>query len=229
MPRNHRKALLFWSRVALAVAAMGLGYYVYARYFMGNFGVVRPGQVYRSAQPAPWQLDRWTRQHGLRTVVNLRGPSSKRTDYVEESNLTRRLGVTLIDHEMASGRLPSAGELRGLIRVLETAERPMLIHCRDGADRTGLASTLVQLMHEVPYEQAKNEFTVVHWHFDRGSAHGEDARIQHVLSLYEDYCRTHDEPIAGWQHFRWWAMNIYTSEHDTPEDRQVQVTRTAAP
>ena len=55
----------------IAWGIWGQGYY--NRNVLGNFREVLPGQVYRSAQPTPEQLRRWTSQYGLKSVLNLRG------------------------------------------------------------------------------------------------------------------------------------------------------------
>ena len=45
--------------------------------FLRLADTVLPGEVYRSAQPNPRLLRRWKEAYGIRTVVNLRGESSR--------------------------------------------------------------------------------------------------------------------------------------------------------
>ena len=41
---------------------------------------------------------------------------------------------------MSAQRILSAKKLEELLALMSSAERPLLIHCRSGADRTGLVS-----------------------------------------------------------------------------------------
>jgi protein tyrosine/serine phosphatase len=48
------------------------------------------------------------------------------------------LGIKLIDHEMSAHRDVYPKERQRILSILATAERPILVHCRNGADRSGL-------------------------------------------------------------------------------------------
>jgi protein tyrosine phosphatase (PTP) superfamily phosphohydrolase (DUF442 family) len=117
------------------------------RVFLGdNAHVVLPGRVYRCAQPSPETLERQLKEHGIRTVVNLRGCSFPLPWYLEESRATAELDLAQEDICFSAGRLPSPTELRRFVEVLDRAEYPLLMHCRRGADRTGMASAIVLLL-----------------------------------------------------------------------------------
>lgn len=69
-------------RSPLRIALMGLGavagclvIYIVGVNLTGNVHTVIPGEIYRAGQPRPGLLDRMERQHGIRTVLNLRGPN----------------------------------------------------------------------------------------------------------------------------------------------------------
>jgi protein tyrosine/serine phosphatase len=53
---------------------------------------------------------------------------------------------------MSASREPDPALLAHLLTALATAPTPLLIHCKDGADRTGLASALYELtvVHKSP-------------------------------------------------------------------------------
>ena len=52
-----------------------------------------------------------------------------------------------------------------LIDTLRSCPYPLLIHCKSGADRTGLASALYLMIRRgVPPEQAEDAFTLEHGH-----------------------------------------------------------------
>src|SRR5262249_32652116 len=139
-PPRRRRGLkrLLW-------AALGLGLLLIvpeaAKVFFGsNFHTVLPGRIYRCAQPSPRPLAEMIADHGIRTVVNLRGCCNPFPWSVAEARAPQRLDSCQEDVCLSAGRLPSTSEMRRLVDVLEGGTYPLLFHCRRGADRTGLAS-----------------------------------------------------------------------------------------
>ena len=108
----------------------------------GNFHPVVDRKAYRSAQPKGDDLDRYQKAYGIKTVINLRGQSEGSKWYDEEVAASQRLGLTHIDFRMSANRKMSKDEAEALVQVLESAEKPVLIHCKAGSDRSGLASAL---------------------------------------------------------------------------------------
>ena len=112
------------------------------RHLWTNFDRVAP-DVYRSNQPDPRRLRRMARR-GIRTVLNLRGATAH-SPYLFERETCDALGMTLADLRLNARRAPPRAALLELIDLLETLDRPLLIHCKSGADRAGLASAIVLL------------------------------------------------------------------------------------
>lgn len=129
------------SMVAGVILAILLGYVVWAA-ATGNFHSVVAGEVYRSAQPSGDTLSRYQRDHGIRTVINLRGENASEAWYQDETATARRLGIRHIDFRISAKRGITKKEAWRLIEVMRRAPKPLLIHCESGADRTGLASAL---------------------------------------------------------------------------------------
>ncbi|HVL40774.1 MAG TPA: tyrosine-protein phosphatase [Brevundimonas sp.] len=141
---RDRRVVPFLARAAMIVGvilAILLGYVVWAA-ATGNFHSVVAGEVYRSAQPSGDMLSRYQRDHGVRTVINLRGENASSAWYQDEIATSRRLGIRHIDFRMSAKRGISKKEAWRLIEVMQRAPKPLLIHCESGADRTGLASAL---------------------------------------------------------------------------------------
>ncbi|MBS3734027.1 MAG: tyrosine-protein phosphatase [Phycisphaerae bacterium] len=201
-----RQRGLRWTAAALVLLLLaGAGYYLVQRVWRGNFATVVEGQVYRSAQPTVHQIARWSRRYGLRTLVNLRGTVDEPA-YAPQRAAAREAGLTVVDLRMTSDRMPSRRTIARLIEVLETAERPMLLHCADGADRTGLAGVLAAMaIGGRSYAEARDELTWRHFHFG--------ADIAYFLDAYEQWCRRHDRPTAGWDQFRRWALEHYRTSY----------------
>jgi hypothetical protein len=132
--------------------------------FRGNLGEVDPGRVYRSARPGE-ELRNWVRTYHLASVLNLSGGTSGNSWYVSEVQATRDLGVTFYDLPLSATRRPSRRELMILTNLLRRCEYPLLIHCKSGSDRTGMASALYLLVElgETP-EKALRAFSLEYGH-----------------------------------------------------------------
>ena len=107
----------------------------------GNLHAVLPGEVYRSAQPSEAQLTAWTAMHGFRSVLNLRGASEADWYRIERATADR-LNLQHADFLMHDIEILAPDQAAALIALLERLPKPVLIHCKAGADRTGLAAAL---------------------------------------------------------------------------------------
>ncbi len=107
-----------------------------------NFAVVVPGQWYRASHPLPWRIGGWVRRIGLRTIVNLRGPRECGSDALSRATAAR-LGVNHVYMPFESRGAPHRDRILRFHEIWRTVETPVLMHCKSGADRAGLASGLV--------------------------------------------------------------------------------------
>jgi protein tyrosine/serine phosphatase len=115
-------------------------------------------KAWRSAQPLPYQL-KVLKKLGVRTVVNLRGNTGTTTYRLERAGC-QRLGLAYVDCRLRSRDAPSRQELHQLRQVLERAEAPILLHCKSGADRAGLASALyLHIVEGVSIEDARHQLS----------------------------------------------------------------------
>jgi hypothetical protein len=130
-----------------------------------NFHTVLPGKAYRCAQLTGPALEETVHSYGIRTVVNLRGCSVPLDWYWEEARATHRLNVAQEDIAFSARRFPSVHEVRRLIRVFDEAAYPLLLHCKQGADRTGLAAAILLLLQpEIPPDIARRQLSLRYGH-----------------------------------------------------------------
>lgn len=111
-----------------------------------NFHEVDKGKLFRSAQLDGKDFEKAIKVHGIKTIINLRGVSDSDW-YKEEMAAAKKHNVTHISIGMSAKRLPHKKDLIKLLESFESAERPILIHCQGGADRTGEASAIYQMLY----------------------------------------------------------------------------------
>jgi protein tyrosine phosphatase (PTP) superfamily phosphohydrolase (DUF442 family) len=204
-PRKGRPRLVVVLLIGIlgCLAATGLET---GHVFLGrNIHTVLPGRVYRCAQPCGSDLAREVKEHGIRTVVNLRGCSFPLSWYMEESRATQALDIAQEDICFSAGRLPSPSELRRFLDVLDHAEYPLLLHCRRGADRTGMASAIVVLLQtDQPFAEARSQLGLRYGHV----ALGNPAFLDQFLAFYADWLRDHKAEHSP-AVFRDWLLHGY--------------------
>lgn len=155
-------------------------------------------RMWRAAQPAPFQL-RQVRDMGIRTVINLRGARDCGS-YVLEREACDRLGLTLVDFPVNSRAAPKKEYLRGAVELFRAVEYPAVMHCKSGADRAGLMSTLYLFAHEGrPLDEAMRQLHWSYGHFKQSKT----GIIDFFFETYRDYnART---PID----FMTWVEEVY--------------------
>ena len=125
--------------------SVGLGWavlYLAALQMGDNFYAVIPGEFYRSAQPTAAKIAEYQQNYGLRTIINLRGENSGSGWYDAEIDGARKLGIAHVDFRMSARRDMTMEQFDRLMDVFRKAEKPILVHCTSGADRSGLVSAL---------------------------------------------------------------------------------------
>ena len=167
------------------------------RYRWHNFSEFAPG-MYRSNHPNHERFVSY-RDLGIKTVLNLRG-KTHHSHYYFEVESCEKLGMNLIDIPMSARAVPPVDTLVELMDILESLSEPTLMHCKSGADRTGIAAA-IYLMHilDRPVEEARKmlSFDFLHIKF---SATG---ILDYVIDMYAR--RVEKEPIP----FRTWVVSEY--------------------
>lgn len=159
-----------------------------------GFGEVRP-DVYRSPQPGEARLAQLIDDHGIRTVVCLRGDGAPTQ---ASARAALALGAEFWRVPMSATRAPRPETLLELWRVADQAKRPLLLHCRAGVDRTGLAAAIVVLHDTGDLDLARHQLAFVPYGHVAWFATG---AMDHVLDLYEPHAATTTFPD--------WVKNVY--------------------
>jgi len=124
-----------------------------------NFAAVAPGRLYRCNHPTPARLARLTRQFGLKTLINLRGPTGNGSDALSR-DAAARLGLDFIDMSFESRGAPHRDRILRLHEIYRTMRAPALLHCKSGADRAGLAAGLFLLFQGASARDAMRQLSL---------------------------------------------------------------------
>ncbi len=109
------------------------------RLFWTNQMEIAPG-VFRSNHPGPGRLARLKAQ-GLVSVLSLRGSVAAAHNETEKAYCAD-LGLDFHAIGLSDKAAPRKETLLRCIDLLRQIERPMLLHCKSGADRAGLISAI---------------------------------------------------------------------------------------
>ena len=136
------RSLLFRGVLVLVALPCVFLLYIGVLQLSGNFHEVIPGQLYRSSQLSQDQLVTYVKANGIKTIINLRGQNDQSEWYRSEVATAEQLGVQHVDFGMSARKELTPGRVAQLIQIMRDAPKPILIHCKSGADRTGLASAI---------------------------------------------------------------------------------------
>lgn len=209
-PAPQRRRRIFGRKVRVALGLVGLviavggGWLLYQRFITRNFHTVVEAKVYRSAQPTPEHLRRWASDHGIKTVINLRG-NETRDPVVQEIATCRKLGLAYHCIRLPNYVHPERGKMIRLVDTIAAAEKPVLIHCRAGADRTGIISVIAAMqIGGLSYDEARPHLSWRYLHLDNNPEN-----VGGFMKLYEDYCRDQGVSTGGWEQFNRWLREVY--------------------
>jgi hypothetical protein len=113
--------------------------------FPKKFATVVEGKIYRSGNIADHLLAGVLRKYKIKTIINLAGPGK----YEEET--ARRLGVKILYFPLSGSGIGDVNNYVQAVAVMNSAcmeNRPVLVHCDAGAQRTGGVVAVYRLLVE---------------------------------------------------------------------------------
>lgn len=175
-------------------------------HYYENFHTIIPQQVYRSAELTHDELIQVVNQKKLKSVLNLRGENKPYHWYQIESTTLKSLHIPLYNIRLSSYVLPSKALLQQLAHMLQTAPKPLLIHCASGADRTGMAAAMVILLHNGTIAEAEKQIS---WEY--GAIRSDSAGKQ-MLRAYQTWMASkHIQASTAATFMTWLRM---TEQHE---------------
>ena len=131
-----------------------------------NFAPVIAGRVYRCNHPTPARLSDLASRHRIRTLVNLRGHRACGSDALSRE-AARELGLDHVDMAFESRGAPHRERILRFEALTRQIAYPILMHCKSGADRAGLAAGLVILFEGGTADEALRQLSWRFGHFNR--------------------------------------------------------------
>lgn len=186
----------------------------FLRRYWTNFAEFGLG-LWRANQPSPQQLARYKKM-GVQTVVSLR-KQGKQSYNLFEAEACAELLIHFHHYSIGGARrLPPAARILATTEQLAELPRPLLIHCKSGADRTGFAAALVLILIEGrPVREATRQLARKHLHFP----HSRSGVLGHVFRVYlrdveprglsfRDWLETEYDPDAITADFKLWRRSL---------------------
>lgn len=155
-------------------------------------------KVLRGPQPNPVQIGYLARAFGIRTIINLRG-ATEFGSYALEREMCEKLGISLENCVLWSRDPPTREQIHLFKALIERVDYPVLLHCKSGADRAGLASALYLILREgLAVEEAARQLD--------GNGHLKAGPTGVLDAFFQQYRRdTASRPLD----FMAWVDNVY--------------------
>ena len=185
----------FWARVHYHLFD-----HAFLRVFWTNYAEIAPG-VFRSNQPTEARFKRY-RARGLKSVVNLRG-ADVYAHYKYEERACRQLGVGLTNRKLSARNAPKVDAINEVIDILGRVSKPVLFHCKSGADRAGFVAAIYLMEFEgKTVQEAQKQLNVRFIHLDFTAT----GILDYLLWVFEERCNL---SVIG---FKEWINAEYDSE-----------------
>lgn len=179
----------FWGRKKAWLFAMFFADHNFTNLIRLNFHEIAK-DVFRSSQPTMWQLERLKEKYNLVMIVNLKDANRNSAYFHFEEEKCEELGLNLINVNIRSRGFPTYEKLLRYKKVIEQIQKPVLIHCKAGADRTGIFCTLYQYFYEKrPIRETDQLKLFPYGHFKYSNA----GKGDYYFEQFAKYQETHPE------------------------------------
>lgn len=183
------------------------GFHVYLL-LQGNFHIVSPGTLYRSGLLSPLLLRGYLRRYGIKSIICLQGEHPDAAWYRRELEIAKAWDVKHYAIGLSARKYLSAADFDELMTLLAVCPKPVLVHCKAGADRTGLLCAAWRLVFDgASPEEACQELAAQYGHLPRFNKTGtmkqsfwNYALWREVSGLHEANHKPSVAPHPDWRH-----------------------------
>lgn len=129
-----------------------------------NFYSIIEG-VYRSGQPSPKLLEQYIKKYEIKNIINLRYSDTSGQDiYLMQKNICNKYNTNMICIPVSARRLPEKNKLKLILETIKKIQKPFLVHCKTGADRTGFFMALYTFYTTNDIELAQKQLSLKYLH-----------------------------------------------------------------
>ncbi len=167
---RRRRVFIFAIVGAAAVAAIGAGVWFFVlrdRFVPKRFGVVIPGEVYRSGQISRHLIAEVIDRYRIGTIIDLNGFDPSDPDQQAEATVSQSKGVRHCCFPLRGNGTGKIERYADAIEALVNSQRngrPVLVHCYAGAQRTGACVSFYRLLiRQDPPESVYEELVRYGW------------------------------------------------------------------
>jgi len=151
-------------------------------------------EMWRSNQPFPEHIEAHVRERGIKTIINLRGVST-RGYYLLEKEACAAHGVDLVDFQVFSLDTPTVEAIFGAKDLFETIKYPALMHCTSGADRAGIMSVFYMLFRQgADFDTATGQLSLKYLHVKQGKT----GMLDFFFDAYRRFNAQTPKPFLDW-------------------------------
>ena len=151
------------------------------------------GDMYRENQPSPKRIAQLA-DLGTKTILNLRGKSPKGY-YLLEEEACREHGISLVNYRMYSRDVHTVEKIKGARDLFEQIEYPAVMHCKSGADRTGIMGVLYRhFKMGDSIDQAIEQLSLKYLHVRQGKT----GMLDFFFEDYLTYAADHEISFIDW-------------------------------
>ena len=159
--RRYKRVLLRLRYILFPLVVLALSWVGYFKIY-GNFHKVED-DLYRSAQLYSFNLPYYIQKYHIRSIINLRG-ASKEDWYKDEIRISKDNNVIHYDFGLPDRKVIPRKKMEALVKLMKKAPKPLLVHCKAGADRTSLASALY--LYAIKHDpNADRAISIIYGHF----------------------------------------------------------------
>ena len=136
-----------WNLIALAIGwGATHGHWIVLEH---RFETITEGAFYQSAEMPPEALVDVAREHGIKTVIDLRhdGDIEDTSEFEKERAALEKEGIRYV--RIPANQVPTNDTVDAFLEIArDTAERPILVHCEHGQGRSVLFAALYRIEFE---------------------------------------------------------------------------------
>jgi protein tyrosine/serine phosphatase len=160
-----------------------------------NFHLVHDG-LFRSAQMSTENLCQCIDNYQIKTIINLRGPNPEKEWWIREHVVAHNHDVIIVDIPLNSTQKISKEHLQQILEAYKDGIKKgsVLIHCRNGADRTSAVSAILDYNKTHDEKRALEHLSLKYGHIKEIKANM-DLSVKHWICCMKQTDFNEDEAL----------------------------------